>query len=46
MATTTLIQRPTLVARWVTVTDVTGRKRAVMTWAPVYNARPAHVRAA
>jgi hypothetical protein len=46
MATTTLIQRPTLVARWVTVTDMTGRKRAVMRWVPVHNAQPAHVRAA
>lgn len=46
MSTTTLIQRPTLVARWVTVTDTTGRKRAMMRWAPVYNARPADLRAA
>jgi hypothetical protein len=46
MATTTLIQRPTLVARWVMVTDLTGRKRAVMRWAPVDDAQPAHVRAA
>ncbi|WP_267896758.1 hypothetical protein [Jiangella anatolica] len=43
--TMTQVQRPTLVARWVTVTDISGRTRTELRWVPV-DARPGQVRAA
>ncbi|WP_157987677.1 hypothetical protein [Jiangella endophytica] len=46
MVTMTQVQRPTLVARWVTVTDISGRARTEQRWVPADDARPGHVRAA
>ncbi|SDU44325.1 hypothetical protein [Jiangella alkaliphila] len=46
MATMTQVQRPTLVGRWVTVTDISGRSRTELRWVAVQDERPAHVRAA
>ncbi|WP_162605973.1 hypothetical protein [Jiangella aurantiaca] len=46
MVTMTQVQRPTLVARWVTVTDISGRSRAELRWVPVQDERPGQVRAA
>lgn len=42
----TQVQRPTLVARWVTVTDISGRPRTELRWVPVEDERSAQVRAA
>ncbi|SDT63655.1 hypothetical protein [Jiangella sp. DSM 45060] len=44
--TTTQLQRPTLVARWVTVTDISGRSRTEQRWVPAEDVQPADVRAA
>ncbi|MBB5786565.1 hypothetical protein [Jiangella mangrovi] len=46
MVTMTQVQRPALVARWVTVTDISGRQRAELRWVAVDGVRHAQVRAA
>ncbi|WP_162605629.1 hypothetical protein [Jiangella ureilytica] len=46
MLTATEVQRPTLVARWVTVTDISGRPRAELRWVAVDDERHARVHAA
>jgi hypothetical protein len=46
MLTMTQVQRPTLVARWVTVTDISGRPRAELRWVAVDDERHTQVHAA
>lgn len=46
MVTMTQVQRPVLVARWVTVTDISGRQRTELRWVVVDNVEHAQVHAA
>ncbi|WP_157574737.1 hypothetical protein [Jiangella muralis] len=43
---TTRVQPATLVARWVTVADISGRSRTEQRWVPAEDVQPEDVRAA